>query len=591
MKLTRLLLIASVLLIVYACVMLCVVQPWFMALFAIAAIAAASKRTYTHLTSCGTARWADADELNYAGMLGSKSGMIVGRMDVPRPKFRAVLALFNPRVNARVACADFLAIFQKSVEQPLVRLTNAVHISVFAPTGVGKNVSCVIPHLLTCPESTVVVDFKAENYRITADHRRKTFGHKIVVLDPFKVVTQTPDTFNPLDFITADNPLSIDDARDLAEALVMRTGNEKDPHWVDSGELWIWAMIAVVVLYGDADDRSLQTIRQLLTHPEKMQAVIKLMCDSDAWDGMLSRLGNQLTQFKDKELGSVLTTTNRFLRFLDTIAIADSTKSSSFTPADLLKGRMTVYLILPPEHMRAQSALLRSWIGSMLRAIVRGGLQEKHKVHFVLDEAASLGHMDALDDAVDKFRGYGVRLQFYYQSVGQLKKCFPDGQEQTLLSNTTQVYFGINDLDTAKMVSERLGEFTLVAKSGGTNTGQSAQRSDDGSSSSSRSTGANDNWSQQARHLLKPDEVMALSERIAITFTPGVAPIWTTLLRYFEESYAPPGWRQQLWVGVKMFAGSVLILALAAVVALGATIYAHENAQERKVQAEPSFYR
>jgi len=31
-------------------------------------------------------------------------------------------------------------------------------------------------------------------------------------------------------------------------------------------------------------------------------------------------------------------------------------------------------------------------------------------VHFVLDEAASLGRMDALDDAVDKYRGYGVRL-------------------------------------------------------------------------------------------------------------------------------------------------------------------------------------
>ena len=67
-------------------------------------------------------------------------------------------------------------------------------------------------------------------------------------------------------------------------------------------------------------------------------------------------------------------------------------------------------------------------------------------VTFVLDEAASLGRMDALDDAVDKFRGFGVRLQFYYQSVSQLRKCFPDGQEQTLLSNVSQVFFGVNDL-------------------------------------------------------------------------------------------------------------------------------------------------
>ena len=59
------------------------------------------------------------------------------------------------------------------------------------------------------------MDFKGENYRVTAEHRRKVFGHKIVVLDPFKVVGGT-DTFNPLDFITADNPLAIDDCRDSA---------------------------------------------------------------------------------------------------------------------------------------------------------------------------------------------------------------------------------------------------------------------------------------------------------------------------------------------------------------------------------------
>ena len=34
---------------------------------------------------------------------------------------------------------------------------------------------------------------------------------------------------------------------------------------------------------------------------------------------MLSRLGHQLTHFKDKELSSTLTTTNRFMRFLDTM--------------------------------------------------------------------------------------------------------------------------------------------------------------------------------------------------------------------------------------------------------------------------------
>ena len=39
----------------------------------------------------------------------------------------------------------------------------------------------------------------------------------------------------------------------------------------------------------------------------------------------------------------------------------------------------------------------------------------------------------------------------------------------------------------------------------------------------------------QARRLLKPEELMALHPRTAITFAPGVPPIRTWLLRYYEE--------------------------------------------------------
>ena len=133
-------------------------------------------------------------------------------------------------------------------------------------------------------------------------------------------------------------------------------------------------------------------------------------------------MGNQLTHFKDKELGSALTTTGRFLRFLDTLAVCDSTERAD-SIRRICKGKMTVYLILPPEHQRAQSPLLRMWIGSLLQEVVREVPGKARCIR--MDEAASLGHMEALDDAVDKFRGYGVRLQFYFQSVSQLQEVFP----------------------------------------------------------------------------------------------------------------------------------------------------------------------
>lgn len=191
-----------------------------------------------------------------------------------------------------------------------------------------------------------------------------------------KKLKQRAATFNPLDFIDKDSPLALDECRDLAEALVIRTGEEKEPHWNDSAEAIIAAAIAVVVMYGQNDQgtRSLQAVRDILAHPPKFEIAKKLMREHG---GMLARWGGQLEHFKGDELASVMSTCNRQLRFLDTPAVADSTSNSSFDPALLRKGRMTVYLVLPPEHMRAQSALLRVWIGSLLRAVVKGGLRHE----------------------------------------------------------------------------------------------------------------------------------------------------------------------------------------------------------------------
>ncbi len=570
MRLCRAMMIAAILSVAALGLAACAHYPGL--LFAVLLLAAlAGRRKALNLTAYGTARWANAGDLKRAGMIGG-TGLPLGRIKSGRPSFWAALRdLFDRRVPSAEACERFMLSMRKlqriPPQQDMVRLNKAVHTAVFAPTGVGKGVSLVIPHLLTCPDSCVVIDPKSENSKLTADHRRREFGHRAVLLDPFQVSSQTPDTFNPLDAIDATSRTALDDCRALAEALVVRTGEEKERHWDDSAEAWIAAMIALTVVYAEGEDRSLQAVRSLLTNPVKMQQAIELMCKSDAWEGMLARMGHQLAHFKDKELSSVLTTANRHLRFLDTLAVAASTKASSFDLSGLRDGKMTVYLILPPEYLRTQSALLRMWISSLLRACVRNGLQEANKVHFVLDEAASLGRMEALEDAVDKYRGYGVRLQFFYQSLGQLKQTWRDGMDQSLLSNTSQVFFGVNDYATAEHVSNLLGEATIIVDSGGSNRGNSQQST--AGAQYSRSHGENSstsrNWQQHARKLLQPSEVIALDPRMAVTFTPGMRPIRTRLVRYYEEKLGNvPGRLRRLQTLAEVWATSVLMLMLAA---------------------------
>lgn len=519
-----------------------------------------------NLTSHGSARWATAHDARKAGMLGG-GGLPLGHMAEQKPGFwKALNGLFDRRIPSWVAClAVMLSMrkFQLRTSPEQIRLNRVVHTAIFAPTGAGKGVSLVIPFLLECPDSCVVIDFKGENARLTAE-ARKAMGHEVVILDPYMVVTQTPDAFNPLSEIDSTSRTALDECRDLAEALVIRHDGEKEPHWNDSAEEFIAAMSAAVVGLPHGGKVSMQSVRDLLVDVEQQALAIREMKKSPLWERMLARMGHKLEQFTDKELASVLTTANRHTRFLDSIPVADCTHRTSFDPKRLRTGKMTVYLVLPPEHMRAQAGLLRMWIGSLLRAVVKCGLGEEKKVHFVLDEAASLGKMDALDDAVDKLRGYGVRLQFFYQSLGQLKQCWPEGKDQTLLSNTSQVFFAVNDQQTAEYVSNRLGEATIVVDSGGSTDGRSKSETVGSSYSTNagKSWSGNANWSPQGRKLLKPEEVAALPQRVAVTFTPGVPPICTVMTRYYEQK-SPGKWRR-IQTTAEVWLTAMLMLLLSA---------------------------
>ncbi len=559
MIIVRLMLIATVFVTAWILALVMAMMPGIVWLLLLIGLGCMIARRRIQLTAFGTARFAGPADLRRAGMLDAKNGLMIGRMNASVNLFTRVLALFNPLLSSEAACQQF---FRRRTG--LIRLSNAKHVAVFAPTGAGKGTSCIVPFLMTCPESAVVIDCKGgENAKLTAEFRRKKFGHRIVLLDPFKVVTQTPDTLNPLASIDKDSPFGIDDSREIAAAIVERKEEKGDGvHFLDNADAAIAAMTAMVVQFGEDEHKSLQTVCDIVSNPDKWQKAIELMCASDAWQGMLARMGGNLAHLKERELASTMSTISRFLRFLSTPAIAASTRSSSFDPAEIHNGKFTAYLVLPTERASALSPLLRLWIGTFLRAVVRGGLQEKRKIHFICDEANKLGKMDQISDALTVGRGFGLRMQLYYQDIGEVKKCWPDGAETTLMANVTQVYFGTADNETAKLVSERLGEETIIVSSGGTSTGTTHQGGDQGQRSTSYSTNSSDNWAQQGRRLLKPEEVMALPDRIAITFTPGVPPICSRLVRFYESDFRE-SWLRKLFARARMVVVSTALLLLA----------------------------
>jgi type IV secretion system protein VirD4 len=137
---------------------------------------------------------------------------------------------------------------------------------------------------------------------------------------------------------------------------------------------------------------------------------------------------------------------------------------------------------------------------------------------FYVDEAAHIGQMHALEDAVTLLRGSGIRIWLFLQSLEQLKKCFGENANTVLDNLGTQQFFGITSFETAKMLSERMGDQTLVIRTDSGNEGRSTPTGGDGKGGGSYSSGTSYNISEIARRLMKPEEILVLPPTTALVF-------------------------------------------------------------------------
>jgi type IV secretion system protein VirD4 len=505
------------------------------------------------------------------GRLLSDRGLILGRLGgMPAvSRGQALRSLMLPGLPSEWAVRQFFATFLGS-RQPgeFIRINDFIHLATFAPAGGGKSVSVLYPNLLSYEGNCVVIDPKGELFAQTAAHRQNRFGHTIVRLDPARLFGPGGDSFNPFDWVNPQSPEFIEVCRDMANMLVVRTGKELDPHWCDSAENVIATFIAYVcALEGNPEARNLRGMRSHLASRAAYERDIGIMQQNEGFYGVLQQMGQSLSWLIEKELGSVMSHAQRFTNIFDAPLVAASTSSTSFDPMELRAGRMTVYLITPPDKLVAWAGLQRLWLGCLLRIITRGVATERNPVLFLVDECAHIGRMQALEDAVTLMRGMGIRLWLFFQSLEQLKKCFGDNAGTVLDNLATQQYFAITSYETAEAMSKRIGEGTILIRTSGDNQGRSTPSGGDGKNPGSINSGSSTNYSEAARKLLKPEEILVLPEDTAIVFHKNHYVIMCQKIRYYaDKAFRPRGLSRQWGTGRTRGLGlGSMLLGLAAV--------------------------
>lgn len=486
----------------------------------------------------GTARLAEADDLRRAGMLKDGGGLTLG-------------------VTADTG--------------ETIYLNKYVHLSIFSPAGGGKSRSFAIPWLKAWRRgSAAVLDLKGELY--LASHReRERMGQRVVRIDPFGVCGPS-DGFNPLDWVPQRDHSCVDAARAMAEAMVSRTGEEKDPHWNDQAANLLTAYLALILATFNEPERNLASLRTLATTPESYDKVAHALIEM----GMPFRgLGGTMLSVVDKERAGVVSTLNRHLNFLDSLPVLEATLRSSVGPAEMVAGNCAAYFVLPPHQLEAQSRLARLFFSSLTRLVGHGGMAPGRELLMLLDEAGQLGHMPALDQGLTLLRSYGLRMCFMFQSTGQLAQTFK-GREAVLMDSTEHVFMGVNSVQTAQHVSQAMGTYTLMVESQSESGGEGWQQGGVDPMSRGVSVNRGSSLSRQviARELMKPAEVLRLPADAVVGFFKGVPPLVCRRLAVAAKNprrrtrwrLAPPGWFSRLplreKVGAALFTFFCLMAAL-----------------------------
>lgn len=422
------------------------------------------------LTSHGSARWANIDDVK--DLIDSK-GAVLGRL-----------------------------------EGKILR-TDKTHLITCAGTRSGKGVGAIIPTLLEYPDSLVCLDIKGENYAVTA-RRRKEFG-KVFVLNPFDVKGIPTNSYNWLDSIDLNDPSCGDKALRIASILV---GGSSDggveSHFNEQAKRLLQGVI-LLVCGEKADLRNMLTVAQLI-HKTPLPMLCQAMIEKgDLAFGLVGTIGAQFSNnTNDKELSGILSTAQRATNNLDNPQISKTLIKSDFDISRLPDEIMSIYLVIPADKVSDFKDYIKVFFELAFSSLTSRKKPIKYPVLFLFDEVAQLGNMDSFPKLITLIKGMGGQFWFFFQSVAQLRSIYGKDAD-TILSNATQIFYGCNDLETAKLISESLGDETVREYK---NRGE---------------------YHDFGKPLLSPNEVLQLPVETPIILMNGKPPIKVKRLTYYKD--------------------------------------------------------
>lgn len=388
------------------------------------------------------------------------------------------------------------------------------HVLLVAPTGQGKTSGIIIPGLLgeMGKRSLFINDTKSELigqcYGWLARH------HSCFVLSPTR--PEYSHHYNPLAHIG-----NMEDAEDLAAAIVMNTGESKEPFWNNASRL----LLTACILHIKAADPHAPFSRfvQMVT-ATKLDDLKTLLMNSPsplAQSAATSFL--QSLALNDRLSGSIMVELATRLYSMNDPAITSITTANDIDFDAFINRPTAIFLAIPASQSKRLKWFSACFIMQLMKHLTKKAEEAPTRrlarpAALYLDEFGNQ-NIPHFPEHVSLVRSAGIALIMAIQSHGQLVGAYEEEGKSTILANaTTHVVFPGCGLPETSYYAERSGEMTIATMT----------------KSSSGGMGLTVSHGQARRQLMTSDEIRRMPERSLLVITDNVAPLIVRNFPYFE---------------------------------------------------------
>lgn len=396
------------------------------------------------------------------------------------------------------------------------------HVLVFAPTGSGKSRSIAIPNLFHYPYSVICNDVKFTLYETTSGYRREVLGHECFCFAPTRTNGLT-HRYNPLMVISKNKLERITHIQQIAHIFIPDSPKES-PIWT-AGSRKLFKTLVLFLLDSEEHPTTFGEMNRLLKQ-EHFDGWLKEILDTtDDFDPEFYRNGYSYLNNAEKTRQGIVETFSGYFELFDDPFIDAATSGSDFDFSDLRRKKMTIYMGFSDDEMKRLAPLLtliwQQVISCMIKEIP-DPIKEPYPLLCLIDEFSSLGRIEQLRGSLKLLREYRVRCLLMFQYIAQTYEKYSHDEAKAFINIKTKIAYTTEDIGDAEFISKMLGTRTKRVVSYSVNNQQ--QGISDGKS-----------VSYQAIPLMRPDELMKMSPKIALIIRSNNSPIKAKQWIWYRE--------------------------------------------------------